>query len=133
MVGCLHIVREVLTSGALPEQTMAKPSQQEQHQLLNSEIQDLDTPLRSTVTAPQPSTSRHRPGYARAPSVSFVDDRLLKSAMVDSTDDISLAPRTPSPSGLGIRVGEGTPPKISQAMSSSIRRVPVGGGVRQGQ
>lgn len=82
-------------------------------------------PLKTAVTTSLASTSRHRPGYARASSVSFVDERLLKSPMIETEDDISQAPRTPSPRGLGIREAETTPPEVPHGTPSTIRRVPV--------
>lgn len=105
---------------------MSIPFHQEQHQLLSSDTQDMDTPLRSIVTPPQSSAPRHRPGYARAPSVSFVDERLIKRAMEGVEDDITQASREPAPSGLGINVGQNTAPKTPHVTSSTIRRVPVG-------
>lgn len=91
----------------------------EQHELLRGDNHNANPPSRPAITSPQTFAPRHRPGYARAPSVSFVPEELNR-AMETNEDDITQASRDTA-SGLGIDVGSDTPPRTTQ-----VRRVPVG-------
>ena len=90
----------------------------EQGRLLSSDNPNSpeSTPATS-ASGPPHFTARHRPGYARIPSVSIIDEHSLKTD-VSEESDIAGAPRGFSPShGLGIAVGSGT--------ASKVRRVSI--------
>ena len=71
------------------------------------------------------ASSRHRVGYARTPSVSFIDERLLKPAMESLDEDEDRVKDTTTPShGLGIEVGPSSAPKTPP--SQTMKRTPVG-------
>jgi hypothetical protein len=81
-------------------------------------------PVTLSQSPPTASSSRHRIGYARTPSVSFMDERLTKPSMESLDDDEDQLKDTTTPSrGLGIDVGlapaQKTPP------SQTMKRTPV--------
>ena len=107
---------------------MADSLDQEQRQPLHYEGSRTPEPATQNTTVrspPQPAPARHRVGYARAPSVSFID---FKGNM-EATDGDAILPAqqdTGASHGLGIDVGSSSPSKTPQLYTQTIRRTPVG-------
>ncbi|CAK3999444.1 Hypothetical predicted protein [Lecanosticta acicola] len=114
---------------------MSSPeSTPERRRLLNDEESPLPTPTPAVSTPSPHLLARHRPGYARVPSVSFNDDALATD-ITDSPaqDEIEPAPRSSSDAtsarhGLGIAM-PATPAKsrrfsspLSQSTSSAYAK-----------
>ena len=108
---------------------MADSLDQEQRQPLTApRSPEIATPATAAQTPTQTTPTRHRIGYARAPSVSFLDERLTKGAM-ERTDErqITSGPKDATTGhGLGIDVRTPSPSKTPQVNVQTIRRTPVG-------
>jgi len=106
---------------------MSTTDEQEQHHLLDRKPPKSPKSLLSSGSAnltdpTQPSSARHRPGYARVPSVFVIDEGTINHSM-DTTDgdDITQAPeRSASGQGLGIFLGAGSKSPVNQARLVSI-------------
>ena len=105
---------------------MSDPLDNEQRQPLNNSISSIKARPAVIKTPPRGSSTRHRPGYARVPSVSFMSEPLIRSnADITGDDDITQAPREDARRcGLAI---EGLESSTRQANIQNIRRVPIGG------
>lgn len=84
--------------------------------------------LDSIAERPRPSTARHRPGYARVPSVSFVEEHQTSPELeVDSTRQTNASPSTVE-HGLGIEI-VGAPQhsihKAKRVSLQSVRSTPI--------
>ncbi|KAK6392330.1 hypothetical protein LTR65_003786 [Meristemomyces frigidus] len=84
---------------------------------------------RITNSPPAP-IARHRPGYARIPSVSIIDEQVFQEPkpITDSpeADEITQVPRSSSAGhGLGIATGTGLPTKARRISIQSVPRVAV--------
>ncbi|KAK5113040.1 hypothetical protein LTR85_011062 [Meristemomyces frigidus] len=103
----------------------------EQLKLLSNDSPRTPEPSVSrAANSPPAATPRHRPGYARIPSVSVIDEQVFQDLKptTDSpeADDITQAPRSsPAGHGLGIAIGTGTPSRARRVSIQSIPRVAV--------
>lgn len=103
----------------------------EQDKLLSNETPK--TPGASVARPANPTsapTPRHRPGYARIPSVSAIDERefrdLKPTTDFPGADDITQAPQGSSAGhGLGIAIGTATSSRARRVSIQSIPRVAV--------
>ena len=108
----------------------ASNSESEQRSLLSDDLRKTTDTSPSTATAatsPPATTPRHRPGYARIPSVSFIDENMEKG-ITDTAgeDDITQAPRSSTPGhGLGIAIGTSVVSKARRVSIQSIPRAPT--------
>lgn len=88
-------------------------------------------PLTVKTPPPHETATRHRPGYVRVPSVSVMDEGLVRSIReATGEDDISQAPRNEPPLpglGLGIDGVQSPPPPPLPTGVQTPRRVPVSG------
>ncbi|KAK5732170.1 hypothetical protein LTR17_010747 [Elasticomyces elasticus] len=86
------------------------------------------TPKVPSPLSPRSAIARHRPGYTRVPSVSFVDEGNEMTDMdAAGEDDITEASRHAPVSGLGIALPPGT---VSKARRISIQSVVQPSGIK---
>lgn len=94
--------------------TMSVP---EQRGLLNESTPPIDTPPTAVPSPAQIFTARHRPGYARVPSVSFQDDAVAKD--ITDTDEISSVPlNNGAGRSHGLGITSATPPSKLSGMET---------------
>lgn len=99
----------------------------ERHGLIKNDIEatpESSAPPAVATSPNKPSLARHRPGYARVPSVSVIDEQSLPKGMSDSADEED----TTQPSradGLGIAYGPSNPQRARRVSLQQVRRTPT--------
>ncbi|KAK5719396.1 hypothetical protein LTR15_007919 [Elasticomyces elasticus] len=106
----------------MPEQQSGEPQR-------SPRAEQSTTPKVPSPLSPRSAIARHRPGYIRVPSVSFVDEGNEMTEMdAAGEDDITEASRHAPVNGLGIALPPGT---VSKARRISIQSVVQPSGIKE--